>query len=170
MTVFEDAIDQPKKMLNNLKVWLSQAAEYAQAQEFDPEILLQSRLAPDQWPLLRQIQGACDAAKFGAARLSGQTAPEHPDTEQNWEEITARIDKTVAYLDGFSAEDFAGVDEVWVILPPFPDKKIAGRDYLREFAHPNLYFHLNAAYSIMRHNGVKLGKRTYIGSVNFQDL
>lgn len=165
MSLYEPSVPQFKKMLQNLERWLDKAVEYAQSRNFDPETLLVARLAPDQYPLLRQIQLACDAAKAAAARLTGKQPPSHPDTEKTLAEARRRIETVKAYLDTFRPEDFAGAETRPIELPFLEDRVIEGADYLCEMALPNFYFHVVTAYSIMRHNGVDLGKIDFIGSL-----
>jgi hypothetical protein len=160
---------QSKKMLTNLEGWLDKAVAHATSKSFDPETLLLARLAPDQYPLLRQIQSSCDGAKFMAARLSGKEPPKHPDTEQTLEQVRARIRTVVTYLGTFQASDFAEADARPVALPSREGKLIKGADFLVEMALPNFYFHVTTAYAILRHNGVDVGKRDFIGSVAFYD-
>ena len=169
MNLAAATIPQFQKMLKNLDVWLEKAVVHAKAKSFDPAILLQSRLAPDQYPLIRQIQAACDAAKLAAARLAAKDAPKHPDTEQTLDEIRARLHQVIEYLGTFSPGDFEGYESRMLTLPFLPGKAIGGEDYLVELAIPNFYFHVNAAYAILRHNGVDIGKNDYIGSLNVKD-
>lgn len=168
MHAYAHTVSQWKKMLQNVARWLDKAEAHAKSKSFDPNVLLQMRLAPDQYPLVRQIQAACDGAKFGAARLSGKEAPSHPDTEQTLEEIRARLGKVVAYLETFSAKDFEGAGERKVLLPFLEGKHMVGDDYLVEMVVPNLFFHLTTTYAILRHAGVDLGKRDFLGSLNVQ--
>lgn len=170
MPLYDATVPQTLKMLQNLSQWLDKAAAHAEAKGFDVSVLLGSRLAPDQYPLLKQIQGACDAAKFAAARVAGKEPPKHPDTEQTWDEIRARIDSVVDYLQGFKPEDFAGADDRIVPLPFLPGKGAKAGSYLNEMALPNFYFHVVTAYAILRHNGVEVGKRDFIGSIELVDL
>jgi hypothetical protein len=128
-------------------------------------VLLTARLAPDQYPLLRQVQASCDQAKYMAARLSAKDPPKHPDTEQTFDEARARIRTCTGYLDTFQSSDFEGAESRVLALPFLEGKTLLGRDFLLELAHPNLYFHLTTAYAILRHNGVPLGKRDYTGSL-----
>ena len=165
-----DTIIQLSKMVKNLGRWLDKAAEHAKARGFEPNVYLAARLAPDQYPLVKQVQAACDAAKFAAARLSGKEAPKHPDTETTFEEIRARVEAVATYLDGFNAKDFDKGDERMVPLGFMPGKGVLGKDYLEEMAVPNFYFHLAHSYAILRHNGVDLGKTDFIGSLNLRDL
>lgn len=160
---------QLTKMLRNLERWLDRAEAYAKEKSFDPDVLLSARLAPDQYALVRQIQAACDAAKFAAARTAHKEAPKHPDTETTLSEIRARLAATIVYLDGFSRDDFAGADERPVMLPFLDGKTMRASHYLTEMAVPNFYFHLVTAYAILRHNGVPLGKRDFIGPVTLDE-
>lgn len=169
MSLYEASIPQLKKMLNNADKWLDAAVAHAAKKSFDPAVLLTARLAPDQYPLTRQIQAFCDAAKFAAARLTGKEAPKHPDTETTLDELHARIRAVVAYLDTFTAEDFVGSKDRKVELSFMPGKVLSAADYLNEMALPNFYFHATTAYAILRHNGVPVGKMDFIGSLNLQD-
>jgi len=170
MSLYSASVPQITKMLQNLDRWLASAEENAKKRSFDPNVLLASRLAPDQYPLVRQVQAACDAAKFAAARLSGKAPPAHPDTEATMDELHARIRAVVEYLGTFTAADFEGAEARDVVLPFMPGKGMKGEDYLTEMALPNFYFHVNMAYAILRHNGVPLGKVDYIGSMKMHDM
>jgi len=170
VSLYESSVPQYAKMLRNLEKWLDKAEAHAQTKKFEPVTLLSARLAPDQYPLVRQIQSACDAAKSGAARLAGQEPPKHPDTEQTWEEIRTRVRTVLAYLESVKPSDFVGAEERVVPLPFMPGKGIFGSDYLVELSLPNFYFHLTTAYAILRHNGVDVGKTDYIGSMKLRDL
>jgi hypothetical protein len=156
-------------MLVNLDSWLEKGVLHAKAKGFDPAVLLAARLAPDQYPLLRQVQAACDHAKFLAARLSGKEAPKHPDVEQSIDDVRARIRTCVGYLDTFRSTDFDGAESRVVVLASFGGKTVKGSEFLLEMALPNLYFHVTTAYSILRHNGVELGKRDFLGTLNLRD-
>ncbi len=155
-----------KKLLLQADTWLDKAAAHAKAKNFDPNLLLQCRLAPDMFPLVRQIQAACDAAKYAAARTTGKEAPSHADDEKTIEEAKARLAKVVAYLGTFAKADFDGAEGRKVSLPRWEGKSMAASDYFREHAQPNFYFHLVTAYAILRHNGVDLGKRDYLGALS----
>lgn len=162
-------VTQPKKMLENLERWLDKAEAWAKERAFDPELYLGFRLAPDQFPLLEQIQSACDNAKFVAARVAGKQPPSHPDDEQTLAQIRQRIQSVKQYLDGFVPEDFAGAEDRRVTLPFLEGHQLTALDYAREMALPNFNFHLVHAYAILRHAGVPLGKRDYIGSLTFAE-
>jgi hypothetical protein len=169
MSLYEASVPQLKKMLNNADKWLEAAVAHAKTKSFDPAVLLTARLAPDQYPLTRQIPAFCDAAKFAAARLTGKDPPKHPDTETTLDELRARIRAVVEYLDTFTAEDFAGAKDRMIELSFMPGKVMTAGDYLNEMALPNFYFHVTTAYAILRHNGVELGKMIYLGSINLRD-
>jgi len=163
------SVVQMNKMLQNLDRWLEESVAHAAKKSFDPNVLLTLRLAPDQYPLVRQIQSSCDTAKFTAARLSGKEAPKHPDTETTMEQIRSRVRTVVAHLETYTADDFKDAEKRRVDLPFMEGKSMLGVDYLIEMAQPNFYFHLNHAYAILRHNGVTLGKMGYIGSLRTFD-
>jgi len=163
-------ITECQKMLTNLDAWLTKAEAHAKARSFDPNVLLASRLAPDQYPLVRQVQSACDSAKFLAARLSGKEPPKHPDTETTVAELHARIAAVTAHLATFTEKDFEGADKRIVKLTWMEGKGLTGGDNLVELAIPNFYFHLVTAYAILRHTGVELGKADYIGKLSIIDV
>lgn len=164
------AISEMKKMLHNLDTWVEKSVAFAGAKKVDPNVLLSQRLAPDQYPLVRQIQSACDSAKFAAARLTGKEAPKHPDTETTVDEIRARLKAVTAYLDTFKEEDFKASETRMAPITFMEGKGVLGKDYLFELALPNLFFHTTHSYAILRHNGVDLGKQDYIGSLALRDL
>jgi hypothetical protein len=159
---------QFQKLLGNLDRCLQKGIDHATARKYDPDLLLQARLAPDMFPLLRQIQATCDVAKFAAARVTGKEAPSHPDTEQTMAEARARIAAVVEYLGGFGAADFDGIEARSVSLPRWEGKSMSAVDYLLEHGQPNFFFHLMAAYAILRHAGVDVGKRDYLGPLSFR--
>jgi hypothetical protein len=170
MDFYTATIPQFKRLLQNVERWLDKAVAYAEHKKFDPNSLLTARLAPDQFPLVRQIQSVCDQTKLTAARLTGKTPPAHPDTEQTIEELRKRLHSVIAYLDTYAQQDFAGVDERLISLPFFPEgKAMKGADYLIERQLPNVYFHASMVYAILRHNGVDVGKADYIGQVTYVD-
>lgn len=157
---------QMKKQLGQLDKWLAAAAAQAQAKSFDPNLFLGFRLAPDQFAFAQQVRAACDTAKLAASRLTSKEAPKHPDTEQTLDELRARISSVIQYLDGFAAKDFADAAERVVTQPRWEGKVMSGEDYFLEHAVPNFFFHLTHAYAILRHNGVSVGKRDYLGSLS----
>jgi hypothetical protein len=157
-----------KKLLKNLDGWIDKAVGHATAKKFDPNVLMQSRLAPDQFPFVRQVQAVCDQAKYAAARLAGREPPSHPDTEQTIDDLKQRIATVIAYLDTFSETDFAGVADRTVTTPRWEGKSLTAMNYFIEHSQPNFYFHLTTAYAILRHNGVDVGKRDYIGQLTWR--
>jgi hypothetical protein len=157
-----------KKLLGNMGGWLDKAEAHASAKGYDPNLLLQARLAPDMFPLVRQFQNACDNAKFAAAFSSGKEPPSHPDTELTFAEVRARLAAVIDYLGTFTARDFEGSDARSVKRPRWEGKSMSGTDYFLEQAMPNFFFHLTMAYALLRHNGVDLGKRDYIGKLSFR--
>jgi hypothetical protein len=164
-----ETITQFAKMLGNLACWLDAASAFAEKKKFDPNVLVQSRLAPDQYELTRQIQSACDAAKYAAAYLAGQKAPSHPDTEKTIDDLRARVRTCIAYLESVKASEYAGAADRRVTPPWLQEKWFRGTDYLAQVAVPNFYFHVTTAYAILRHNGVDLGKMDFIGSLPVHD-
>src|SRR5258708_905576 len=130
------SVVQFKKMLNNLDQWLEKAAAHAKTKGFDPNVLLQSRLAPHQYPLLRQVQSARGGAKFRGPRLAGKEAPKHPDTEQTCDEIRARVRAAMGFLETLKAADFEGAEARLIELPFLEGKVLRGEDYLVEMVTP----------------------------------
>ncbi len=155
-----------KKQLGHLDKWLETAATHFTTKKVDPNLMLGFRLAPDQFALVKQVQAVCDTAKLAASRLTGKDAPAHPDTEQTSDELRARIRSVITYLDGLSAADFAESATRSVTTPRWEGKTMTGADYLLEHGVPNFYFHLAHTYAILRHNGVPVGKRDYLGALS----
>jgi hypothetical protein len=160
-----DVIRLFAKTLQNLEGWMGKAAAHAKAKSFEVDVLAQARLAPDQYPFVRQVQSACDQAKFAAAYLSGKQAPVHPDTEQTFADLRQRIQKCLSFLETVQAKDLAGAEERKVSPTWLGEKWLRGDDYLVHIAIPNFFFHATTAYAILRHNGVDLGKMDYLGSI-----
>lgn len=170
MSMYSATVPQLSKMLTNLLSWFDKAEAYAAAKKFDANVLLAQRLAPDMFPLVRQLQSACDNAKFTVARLAGKEAPRHPDTETTFEELRARVRSTLDFLATITEADFVGAAERPVRLPYLPEnKRILGAHYLNQNALPNFYFHVTTAYAILRHSGVDLGKTDFIGGLPLVD-
>jgi uncharacterized protein len=152
-------------MLGNLDHFLAKAAAHAEAKKFDPANLLAARLAPDMLPLTRQVLIACDASKFGIARLSGVEAPKFDDTESTIEQLRERIAKTIAYINSVSADQLDGTEDKDVTFPIGRDgttRTMKGEAYLKHWVFPNFYFHVTTAYALLRHNGVELGKTEFL--------
>ena len=150
--------------LKNLSALLDKAQAHCEAKKIEPAALTTFRLYPDMFPLARPVQIACDTAKGAVARLAGAEIPKHEDTEQTLPELRARIDKTVAFIDGFKPAQLDGTEEKEIVMKMRAGEvKFAGLQYLMGFAYPNFYFHLTTAYNILRHNGVEIGKRDFLG-------
>ena len=169
MNLYDATIPMFSRSLSNLDKWFDKAAAIADAKKFDLDVLAGARLAPDQYPLVRQIQAACDQAKFTVAKLTGKDPPSHPDTETTVAELRQRLRTVVEYLATFKPEDFAGAEDRRCSHTWMGGKSMRGGDYLDEFALPNFYFHVTLAYEILRHNGVPLGKRDYIATLTLRD-
>ncbi|RYY01817.1 MAG: DUF1993 domain-containing protein [Gammaproteobacteria bacterium] len=161
-------ITQYQKLLGNLSAILDKAAAYAESKKISVDVLLNSRLAPDQFNLIRQVQIACDTAKFGAARITGKEAPGHPDTETTLDELKARIKTVQDYLATYKAEDFSGAAERHVSQPRWEGKYLTGQEYTLEHSFPNINFHIATAYSILRSNGVDVGKKDFLGPLPYK--
>ena len=159
---------QMRKQLAQIDVWFDAAATLAKTRSFDPNVLIHSRLSPDQFAFARQVQIACDTAKQAASRLTGKDAPAQADTEQTLDELRARVHSVIAYLDGFTAADFEGAATRSVTQPRWEGKTMSGADYFVEHALPNFYFHLTHVYALLRHNGVSVGKRDYLGALSLR--
>jgi len=155
-----------KQMLGGLADVLSKAEAHATARNIDPQVFLQSRLFPDMFALLRQVQIACDFAKGVSARLAGAEVPSVADEEKSFAELQARIQATLAFIDGLPAEAFAEAASREVVLRPGTPKerRFAGQAYLLSYGLPQFFFHVTTAYAILRHNGVELGKKDYMGA------
>jgi len=153
--------------LTNLAVLLEKGAAYAAARKFDAAVLVNARIAPDMFPLSRQVQIACDIAKNSVARLAGLEPPRFEDTEKTIEELRARIARTVDYIKGVPASAFAGAEDRDIKVPAGPDRTLEfkGLVFLQRWALPNVLFHVTTAYNILRHNGVEIGKRDFLGPV-----
>jgi hypothetical protein len=160
-----DALQLFTKTLENLEKWMDKADEYAKARSFEVDVLVQARLAPDQFAFVQQVQAGCDQAKYAAAYLGGKPAPSHPDTEKTMAELRERIRKCTSFIATVQPKDVAGAEERKVAPPWLGGRWLTGADYLLHVAVPNFFFHATMAYAILRHNGVPLGKMDYIGGL-----
>ena len=153
--------------LNALSAILDKAEAFAAAKKIDPAVLLRSRLAPDMFDLTRQVQVATDGARRGSARLAGAEAPKFEDNETTIAQLKERIAKTVVYLKTLDRKAIDASAEREIIFPLGPEKKghMKGDEYLSHFMLPNFYFHCTAAYAILRHCGVEVGKRDFLGAI-----
>jgi hypothetical protein len=162
--IYEASIPPLIRGLENLSKFLDKAVAQAKSEDRDLNSLLEGRLAPDMFPFTRQVQIVSDTAKGCAARLTGAEAPSYPDEEKTFPELQQRIAKTLGYLKTFHAEQFEGADARTVTLKfPNGEMSFSGRDYLTSFVLPNFYFHITAAYAILRHAGIAVGKMDFLG-------
>jgi hypothetical protein len=168
MNLYDATVPIFTKLLGNVDRWMDKSVAFAQTRKFEPEVLLHWRLAPDQWPLLRQITAACDWAKFCTSKLAGKDAPAHPDTEKTIDDVRARVKTVTAYLATFSREDFVGCEDRPCSHAWMQGKSVRGGDYLDHVALPNFHFHMTTGYSILRHVGVDVGKGDYLGDIPFR--
>lgn len=152
-------------ILNNLSAMLDKAQAHAEAKKIDPAALTTFRLFPDMFPLSKQVQVACDLSKGAMARLAGVENPKHEDTEQTFAELKARIAKTIAFIDSVKREQIDGTEDKDIVVKLGKQEyTFKGMQYLLNFAYPNVYFHATTAYNILRHNGVDLGKKDFVGN------
>jgi len=150
--------------LKGLRGVLAKAAAAVEAKGWDPDVLLKARLYPDMFPLIRQVQIATDFAKGCCARLAGQEVPAWDDKETSFAELVARIDRAIAYVEGLDAAAFEGAEDRDITLTRRGETSVVkGLAYLQGQAQPNFFFHLTTAYAILRHNGVEVGKRDFLG-------
>jgi hypothetical protein len=165
VTYYQLAITGNLRVLNNLSHLLDKATDYAQANKIEERALLDARLFPDMFPLIRQIRMVCDMVRNGVSWLTGKDAPKFDDDENSFAELKTRIAKSIEYLKTFQDSDFADSATREVRLPWSPDKAYWGEVFLRQHSLPNIYFHLTTAYNILRHNGVPIGKADYLGVI-----
>jgi hypothetical protein len=168
VSVHDVTVGQFSRGLVNLKGVLQKAGTFAEQKKIEFSVLMQSRLAPDQFPLSRQVQIACDTAKTCCATLAGLAAPVMEDKEQSCDELMERIDRTIAFLQTIKAEQLADFEKRNFTSARRAGLHLPGRDYLHQHAIPNFYFHMTTAYSILRANGVDVGKRDYLGDPNWK--
>ncbi len=155
-----------KQMLTALKAILSQASEHVAAKAIEPDALLQARLFPDMFPLLKQVQIAADFSRGIAARLAGIDVPTLDGQEKTFADLDALLTKTLAFLDSVNASQFEGKESSEIVLRPGTpkEKKLSGQAYLANYGLPQFFFHVTTAYDILRHNGMAIGKRDYMGA------
>jgi hypothetical protein len=165
ISLYDNSIPVFKRGLSNLRHYLGKGAEHVAKEGYDPTALLQSRLYPDMFPLTRQVQVASDMVKNGSSRVAGMEPPKWEDKEATFAELTARVDRTVEFLEQLSPEQI-NAGETREVLLPLRQRTLrfaCGWEYLSTFVIPNFYFHCTTAYDILRHCGVKLGKNDFIG-------
>jgi len=166
LSMYQASIPAFVQMLNNIAAILDKAEAHAGNRKIDPEVLLNYRLAPDMLPFVRQIQIAADLAKGAVARLAGVEVPKHDDTEKTFADLKARLAKTVAFVQSFKPSEIDGSEDRDIRLTLGEHTmSFKGQPYLVHFVLPNFYFHCTTAYDILRHGGVELGKRDFIGAI-----
>ncbi len=165
MSFHDAAVPAFLQILGSLSGLLTKAEAHCKAKNIQPEVLLSARLYPDMYPLMRQVQTASDFAAKSCARLTGGEVPSVPDTEKSFEELQQRLAKTIDYVKSFGPDQFEGAEARDITFPTGPGKTttLKGQQYLSNFALPNFYFHAATAHGILRHNGVEVGKRDFLG-------
>jgi hypothetical protein len=165
MSFYDASVPAFQQILGSLSGLLTKAETHCKAKNIQPEVLLASRLYPDMLPLSRQIQLACDFAAKGCARLAHIAVPSTADTEKTFEELRQRLAKVSDYLKTFTPAQFEGADSRDVTFPAGPDRTftLKGQEFLNRYAFPNFFFHAATAHGILRHNGVEIGKRDFLG-------
>lgn len=155
-----------KQMLTALKTMLAQASEYAAAKSIEPDALLQARLAPDMFPLLKQVQIAADFSRGISARLAGVEVPTFAGQEKSFADLDELLTQTLAFLDTVNSAQFEGKESVEIVLRPGTpkEKKLSGQAYLANYGLPQFFFHVTTAYALLRHNGLPVGKRDFMGA------
>jgi hypothetical protein len=163
------AVDTFVPMLGTLSTLLDKGAAHMKASGSDPDALVEARLAPDMFPLARQVQIACDSAKSAAARLTGQEPPKFEDSEKTLEDLKARINRTLDYVKSVPATAYQEAEKRRVTFPLMNDMSLDmnGMQYLRDWALPNFYFHVVTAYDILRNQGVQVGKQDYLAHAGY---
>ena len=155
-----------KQLLTALKSILAQASEHAAAKSIEPDALLQARLAPDMFPLLKQVQIAADFSRGVTARLAGVDVPVFAGDEKTFADLDGLLAQTLAFLDSVSAAQFVDKESAEIVLRPGTpkEKKLSGQVYLASYGLPQFFFHVTTAYDILRHNGLPIGKRDFMGT------
>ena len=165
MSFYDAAVPAYLQMLNSLTGLLTKAEAHCAARKIDPSVLLGSRLFPDMLPLSKQIQLVSDFAAKGCARLTHSEVPSNPDTETSFAELKQRLARTIDYVKSFKPEQFEGADVKDVTFPMGPDKTMTlkGQQFISNYSLPQFYFHAAIAHGLLRHNGVEVGKRDFLG-------
>jgi uncharacterized protein len=165
ITMYSASVPVFVRLLTNLGQWLDKAEAHAALKKFDTSVYLSARLAPDMLPFTRQIQIACDGAKFAVARLAGVESPKFEDNETSVAELRGRVAKVIDYLQSVPAAQIDGSEDKDIVIPRRDGSMtMKGEAYLKHFALPNFYFHMTTAYALLRHNGVELGKSDFLGA------
>jgi hypothetical protein len=164
--MYQTSVPVFKQLLNSLSAILTKAEAYATVKKFEPTVLLNARLYPDMFPLIRQVQVAADFAKSVSARLAGVEVPAYEDNEQTFADLQARISKTLAFIESLTPAQFEGSETREIVLRPGTpkEKKLLGHNYLNNYGLPQFFFHVTTAYAILRHNGLEVGKGDFMGA------
>jgi uncharacterized protein len=168
--MYYEVVSQCTQSLKTLEGWLDKVEKHAAAKNFDVDVLMNARLAPDMKDFIYQVQSASDYVKAAAAWLSGQTPPRHEDNEKTIDEVRTRIRKTVAFAESVKKAQYEGASDRKVCLSWAPGKVLGGEDYLLQMTIPNVYFHISMAYAILRNNRVDVGKMDFLGPINLVDV
>jgi hypothetical protein len=166
LSLYATSVPAFKQMLDSLSAILAKAEAHGTARKIEPAALLQARLFPDMLPLLRQVQIACDFARGVTARLAGVDVPKTDDTERSFVELQALIANTLSFIQSIKPEQIDGFEDREIVLRPGTPKerRLTGQAYLLTYGLPQFFFHVTTAYAILRHNGIEIGKRDYMGS------
>jgi uncharacterized protein len=165
MSFYDATVPAYLQILGSLSGLLDKAEAHCKAKNIQPEVILSARLYPDMLNFTKQVQTVCDFAAKGCARLTGSEVPNPPDTEKSFEELRQRIARTIDYVKSFKPAQFDGADSRDVTFPAGPNNQLTlkGQQFLSGFSFPNFYFHAAIAHGILRHNGVEIGKRDFLG-------
>jgi hypothetical protein len=165
ISMYQASAPRMANMLKNLSAVLDKAQAHCEAKKIEQTVLTGSRLYPDMFNMARQVMIATDTAKGAMARLAGVDIPKYDDTEQTFPELKARIAKTIDFINGFKPEQIDGTEDKEIVMKIGPNElRFTGIQYLLGWVHPNFYFHVTTAYDILRHNGVEIGKRDFLGN------
>ena len=165
-TMYSTSVPVFKQMLGSLQTILQKAQVHAAEKKIEDQVFLQARLAPDMFNLIRQVQIAADFAKGVSARLAGVAVPDYQDTENSFEELQTRLSTTIDFISSLDAAQFEDSESREIVLRPGTpkEKKLMGNAYLLSYGLPQFFFHVTTTYAILRHNGIELGKRDYMGN------
>jgi hypothetical protein len=165
-SMYNHSVPVFKQMLTALKTILAQASEHATSKSIEPDALLQARLAPDMFPLLKQVQIAADFSRGVSARLAGVEVPTFAGQEKSFGDLDVLLTQTLAFLDSVDASQFEGKESAEIVLRPGTpkEKKLSGQTYLANYGLPQFFFHVTTSYDILRHNGLPIGKRDFMGA------
>ena len=166
LSLYDAGVGVFKQMLGGMDDVLAKAQAHAAAKKIEPAVLIQARLYPDMFPLGKQVQIACDFARGVSARLAGGDVPVYDDKEQTFEELRVLIARSLSFVGSFDATQFAASGQREIVLRPGTpkEKRLNGEKYLLAYGLPQFFFHVTTAYALLRHNGVEIGKRDYMGA------